>query len=48
MEAKVGELRTVLDNLDADLLRFRDSNSNLSEQLNREEFANKKLEKLEE
>lgn len=48
MEAKVGELRATLDTLDNDLLRFRDSNSSLSEQLNREEFANKKLEKLEE
>lgn len=48
MEAKVGELRTTLNTLDNDLLRFRDNNSSLSEQLNREEFANKKLEKLEE
>jgi predicted RNase H-like nuclease (RuvC/YqgF family) len=31
-----------------ELLRYRDSNSSLSEQLTREEFANKKLEMLEE
>lgn len=44
----MGELRSTLETLEVELHRGRDSNSLLSEQLTKEEFANKKLEMLEE
>lgn len=43
VECKVAELRKTLENLEMELLRYRESNSALTEQLTREEFANKKL-----
>ena len=46
VEGKVGELRLALQGLEEELLRFREANSVLSEQVTREEFANKKLEML--
>jgi chromosome segregation ATPase len=48
VEAKVNDLRSTLESLEVELHRGRDGNSILSEQLTKEEFANKKLEMLEE
>lgn len=46
LESRNQELKRTLEGLEDELVRFRDGNSNLTEQLTREEFANKKLEML--
>lgn len=46
LEGKGQEARNTLENYELELMKLRDGNSTLTEQVTREEFANKKLEML--
>ena len=43
IESKSGELRSLLQELEHELIQYRNHNSKLTEQLTKEEFVNKKL-----
>lgn len=46
LESKIQELRGTLEEMELEMVKHRENNSSLTEQVTREEFANKKLEML--
>ena len=46
LEKKAQDTRSKLERYELELVKLRDANSSLTEQVTREEFANKKLEML--